>query len=164
MKTRFIIKKIITHQIQDSNGKFIQNKFEGSPITNDLALGTFYVLDNNEQILMEYDCRSGGWGKGPLEVGEYSIISLSSPQEIKKLEDRDAYTLFDFGWFARLIIKFQSERKNLGLHPDGNVPGSLGCGVFPFKNEEDNKKMHNFIFDGLKNGEIPFEVIQILNH
>ena len=100
-----------------------------------------------------------------LEVGSYKIYALSGPQSIADLGEEKAksYTLQKFGWFAAISPFFTTSRSSLGLHPDGNIEGSLGCVVFPFENLNENKKMYQYISDGLeKQNQISFEVIKKL--
>jgi hypothetical protein len=153
MKIKFIIEEIIQKN----------NIFKGAKLQNDLAKGTIYLLTSDERIIMQYECYSGGWGDGPLELGEYKVISLMKDEELKKMNTYNSYSLFDFGWFARLEPKFETKRTDLGMHPDGNIIGSLGCPVIPFENLEDNKKMFELIEDELKTKNINFLVMQILN-
>lgn len=73
-----------------------------------------------------YDAISGPWGHGVLPAGEYTIkiynavtgSSLSSGYRDALTNDR---------WFIPLEPKFSTPRQGLGIHPDGNVPGTEGC-------------------------------------
>jgi hypothetical protein len=64
---------------------------------------------------------SGPWGKGHLPDGPYTIERPVLTDE-KPMKDVNG-----FGWKARLVPNFKTERFGLLIHPDGNVPGTLGC-------------------------------------
>jgi len=63
---------------------------------------------------------SGKWGKGNLPVGSYTAKYFRD-------ETGDAFSLFGVGFFIYIEPKFKTDRSELGIHPDGNVPGTLGC-------------------------------------
>lgn len=138
-------------------------RFVISKKENLTATGIFYLLSDTEQILFEHIATSGGWGKGYLPEGEYKVEKLVSQGEINNLPNKQAYQLFNYGWFAAITPQFQTDRDSLGIHPDGNVPGSLGCIALPFKNIEPNVKCHNLIRDGLERGSFPLTVMTTLN-
>ena len=127
------------------------------------AIGTVYFMNDNNEEIFSYNAVSGGWGNGPLEPGLYNITSVIRPAEMFQRKDKDAYTLFNVGWFASLTPLFQTERTALGIHPDGNVPGTLGCIGLPFANIDDNQRCWNLISGALEvRGIIDVEVIQML--
>ncbi len=69
---------------------------------------------------------SGPYGKGKLPSGKYLI---TEPVEIKSTaikynpyRDKTGFT----SW-CRLTPLFETDRFGFGIHPDGNIPGTLGC-------------------------------------
>lgn len=71
------------------------------------------------------DAVSGPWGKGKAPPGVYIIHrALAITPGGKNAAFTDPKGL---AWFARLIPLFETERSGFGIHPDGNVPGTLGC-------------------------------------
>lgn len=69
--------------------------------------------------------RSGPFGKGAAPPGVYEIgrvVELAQVPGTKPFTD-----YFGFAWWAKLFPTFTTERTGLGIHPDGNVPGTLGC-------------------------------------
>ena len=70
--------------------------------------------------------RSGPYGNGPLPAGFYEIGTAFEvePPEQEKGAYQDVAGL---AWFCRLRAKFATERTGLGIHPDGNIPGTRGC-------------------------------------
>ena len=64
---------------------------------------------------------SGPWGRGILPNGIYTIDRpvLTGEMPMKDVNG--------FGWKARLIPRFKTERFGLLIHPDGNVLGTKGC-------------------------------------
>lgn len=79
--------------------------------------------DNKEKD--KWLTRSGRWGKGALPYGLYEI------EQVYKLEPHIpgnlSYMRDGFPWFASLKPEFETVRFGFGLHPDGGVPGTLGC-------------------------------------
>lgn len=130
----------------------------------EVSIGTIYFTNNNNEVIFLYQCRSGGWGNGPAPYGNYVIKELKSPADIKALgQQADAYSQFGFGWAAILTPQFSTTRSGLWLHCDGNIPGSLGCPVIKFKNNDDNIRCWNLIRDAFEiHGEIPFIIEQRL--
>ena len=75
----------------------------------------------------EWAACSGPYGKGPAPRGIYNVrkpIPISDVEENKPYRDAEGNA-----WFAAMqpMKGFESERQGLGIHPDGNVPGTLGC-------------------------------------
>lgn len=91
---------------------------------------TFLVYLDEKLHILDSDAGpwpaiSGPWGKGAAPKGVYEI---AEPQAIKASEENKAYTDPDgFAWFAAMTPREPMERKGFGIHPDGNVPGTLGC-------------------------------------
>jgi len=69
---------------------------------------------------------SGPFGRGRLPCGEYRI---AEPVEItsKALKYEPYRDKTGFAWWCRLTPLFETERSGFGIHPDGNIPGTLGC-------------------------------------
>lgn len=69
---------------------------------------------------------SGPYGKGKLPSGQYLI---TQPVEIKSKADK--YKPYrdktGFAWWCRIKPSFETDRSGFGIHPDGNIPGTLGC-------------------------------------
>ncbi|MFT3796112.1 hypothetical protein [Flavobacterium sp.] len=68
---------------------------------------------------------SGPYGNGYIELGVYhakrNFLLDKQPSE-------DAYCdTNNKCWFQRLDAQFASTRTEIGIHPDGNVPGTKGC-------------------------------------
>jgi hypothetical protein len=78
-----------------------------------------------DKVLKQFPAVSGPYGKGELPTGAYSVASAVSLHDVPANEayrDKAGNT-----WFAPLKPLFATERKGFGIHPDGNVPGTLGC-------------------------------------
>ena len=69
---------------------------------------------------------SGPYGKGRLPAGQYFI---NEPVEIKsKAVKYNPYRdKTGFAWWCRLTQLFETGRSGFGIHPDGNISGTLGC-------------------------------------
>lgn len=71
-----------------------------------------------------FKANSGGYGNGCLEHGVYKIESA------KLLPEGDEWAPYkreDKPWWAPITPLFKTKRTSLGIHPDGGVPGTLGC-------------------------------------
>lgn len=69
--------------------------------------------------------RTGPWGKGALPTGTYQMekpVALDSGKVAAGYKDEAG-----LAWWAKLVPSFKTDRTGLGIHPDGNVPGTLGC-------------------------------------
>jgi len=129
--------------------EFKINKIDNS-LRAGMAIGDFnlYSGENNlkkNPFLYSHTAYSGGWGNGMLPEGKYVIDRIVGPQDIIEHKNADAYTLFNFGWFFAITPQFKTTRSGFGLHPDGNVKGSLGCIVFPFKDLDSNVFCYNVL-------------------
>lgn len=114
--------------------------------------GVCHVLAGERELIHEYFI-SGPWGKGALPFGKYSLKWVQP-----KIEE--AFKLCGFGWFGYLEPQFDTDRSELGIHPDGGeYIGTLGCVGLKFKTNDFNKKFYNFLMEGLKLGDIEVEVI-----
>lgn len=73
---------------------------------------------------------SGPWGNGSAPRGAY-LMEKPVALAVKPGEDEKSIAPFrdpaGFAWFAHLTPLFQTDRTGLGIHPDGNVPGTEGC-------------------------------------
>jgi hypothetical protein len=64
------------------------------------------------------DALSGGWGKGPLPDGRYRCSNLRTRKEHAMVRDGVGFSV---------VLSDMPGRKLLRIHPDGGVPGTLGC-------------------------------------
>jgi hypothetical protein len=73
----------------------------------------------------KYEAVSGPWGSGSLPKGEYAVkvydVVVNSP------EPGFTDPMTGQSWFIPIKPKFATLRSGLGIHPDGNVPGTEGC-------------------------------------
>ena len=72
----------------------------------------------------QFTAVSGGYGKGALPDGEYII------EKCYKLKDdgkQKAFKRDGEPWVATITPQFETDRKELLIHPDGNIEGTLGC-------------------------------------
>jgi len=89
--------------------------------------GIFSILkikDTGDELVDKWKALSGGWGKGPLEEGDYTCYP------VKPLPNDKAHAAFSSegsSWVMSLFPLFKTSRFDLAVHPDGNLPGTLGC-------------------------------------
>ena len=81
------------------------------------------ILKWNEQ---SYSARSGGFGKGPLPTGKYTV-DVKHAVESKNLGSGFLDPLSKKRWFIPIEPDFTTDRKKLGIHPDGPPAGTEGC-------------------------------------
>lgn len=69
------------------------------------------------------EARSGPFGNGFLPVGTYTA------RRVELLDKSDAVykDAQGLGWMQAMRPTFTTPRTDLGIHPDGNVPGTEGC-------------------------------------
>jgi hypothetical protein len=72
-----------------------------------------------------YQAVTGPWGLGPLPRGEYTIKVHDVVENSLNPGLIDPIT--KKSWFIPIVANFQTKRNSLGIHPDGNVPGTEGC-------------------------------------
>ena len=116
-----------------------------------------YFIISYKNILNVFNCVSGGYNRGTLPIGLYSV---KKPLKLDDTENNKAYKKESFPWVAKLFpkgicIDDKGKRTGLFIHPDGNVEGTLGClGIL--QNDIQCYDLLNKIFDN--NEEIILEV------
>lgn len=134
--------------------RYIVTKKEGK-----YSEGLFDILSDTNETLFSGTMHSGAKlaspnNKGYMPEGEYNIVSL-------RMTTEEPFTIDGYGWVAGLLPKFQTDRTNLALHPDGGFPGSAGCGVDTWT-LDDSVKIHNLIAQGLEQkGFVPFTCMYV---
>lgn len=86
---------------------------------------TFSNNKLNSPFGQSWPAKSGPYGQGRLQVGSYKIgkvTSLASANSNKSFTDKKG-----FAWWCPITPNFLTNRKNLGIHPDGGVSGTEGC-------------------------------------
>lgn len=83
-------------------------------------------VENDHGQMIQWSAISGPWGRGALPSGIYEVSELV---DIDPFEPRNApyKDIKGRAWWMGIYAKFQTDRGGLGIHPDGNVPGTLGC-------------------------------------
>jgi len=94
------------------------------------------TFDRTKKVLswpaknLTWNAVSGPFGAGPLPIGLYDIARREITEYTNKVDVpyRDKTGM---GFFVPIYPKFQTSRGKtggrLGIHPDGNKPGTLGC-------------------------------------
>ena len=109
------------------------------------------IFDRKQKVLswtvkkLTWSAVSGPFGAGSLPVGIYDIARREITEYTNKVDVpyRDKTGM---GFFVPIYPKFQTNRGKsggrLGIHPDGNKPGTLGCiGI----TEANTRSFHNAI-------------------
>lgn len=95
-------------------------KFKINSIEGGLAYGDLTWRDKG----LSTGAFSGPYGRGELPKGLYRSYR-------SKLLDKDGEPGYCDSlqncWFQVLDPQFSTARNNLGIHPDGNLTGTLGC-------------------------------------
>ena len=96
---------------------------------------------------------SGPHGKGQLPPGKYLI---GEPIEIKSSAAKfNPYRdKIGFAWWCRLTPLFETDRTGFGIHPDGNIPGTLGCIGIQLDNTRE-------VFEALQNSKERVLLVQL---
>lgn len=70
---------------------------------------------------------SGPFVRGRLPAGLYKVERTKIVLMTSKIKAGFKDTATGNGYFVPITPKFQTHRTGLGIHPDGNVPGTEGC-------------------------------------
>lgn len=73
-----------------------------------------------------YQSITGPHGKGALPIGDYTI-AIRNAVEGNGLKISYENALTENRWFIPIKPQFNTSRDGFGIHPDGNIPGTLGC-------------------------------------
>lgn len=95
--------------------------------------GTLKLVDKQGQTLGTYQFRNGGGGRGFIPGGTYTVTG----REPLAPSDRRPMTIGRVGYKYRVLTnngspsipdpRYQEPRSGILIHPDGNVPGTMGC-------------------------------------
>ncbi|WP_138631398.1 hypothetical protein [Pseudoalteromonas spongiae] len=94
--------------------------FKIERIENGLAYGMLTWKDKN----LSSGAVSGPYGKKQLPKGLYKAFRSKLLDKIGEPAYCDS---INNCWFQVIDPQFSTERNNLGIHPDGNKSGTLGC-------------------------------------
>ena len=97
--------------------------FDIVEINDKTATGYLYIF-RQDGLYSTYPAISGPHGKGYLPIGNYHVVSCFEKPDVPT---NKAYKRYGIPWLAGIIPQFETDRNDLAVHPDGNVPGSLGC-------------------------------------
>jgi hypothetical protein len=88
---------------------------------------TLNQIDKSGIVVKSWPAVSGPWGKGQLPPGDYTLTS--PPSTVSKSNRKHSSFCDSVGncWWQPIKPKFPTNRKGLGMHPDGNKPGTEGC-------------------------------------
>ena len=126
--------------IKQNNG-FVQTK------------GNLVLFQNDDRVHSVWLSLSGGWGKGTIPHGYYS---LGEPAILDDVDKNKAYKADGFPWWIGLTPETKTDRSGFGIHPDGNYPGSLGC-ICPIHHDI---KLYQLLTPFVKSGEL--KVLEVL--
>jgi len=92
-----------------------------------ISTNTLYQTDAKGNFIKSWPAISGPWGKGALEPGTY--IFPSPPVSVPSNNPNQSAFCDKSGncWWQPITPTFSTSRSRLGIHPDGNVPGTKGC-------------------------------------
>ena len=77
----------------------------------------------HEKILFDWKFYRAISGSGALPNGDYDVA-------VRRVVDKGlgkTYTAGGASFYIPLVPKFETHRSRFGIHPDGNVQGTLGC-------------------------------------
>lgn len=90
---------------------------------HELDTGNLYLIVGTTRIF-EWPVLSGGWGKGPLPIGNYLLNSI---RKLPITPENKSFQREGLPWVATLSPQFVTNRTDLCIHPDGGIRGTLGC-------------------------------------
>jgi RHS repeat-associated protein len=117
----------------------------------DTGTGTLSQTDSNGNVTNSWPAGSGPWGNGQLPPGDYTLPS--GPVPVLPIHPNQSSYCDGAGncWWQPITPNFPTNRNGLGIHPDGNVPGTAGC--IGAKNNDTTD-----LYDALRNDQGPLTV------
>lgn len=76
----------------------------------------------------KYEVITGGYGRGAIPDGLYEIeVYRAAEGNRQTMQPGFVNPTTGQGWFLPLKPQFNTSRYGFGIHPDGNLPGTMGC-------------------------------------
>lgn len=98
--------------------------FVGLRVENCL-IGRLVIANTETYHVTSYGAISGKWGQGALPPGKYKVKKAVRLDRSASSAYADKYGI---KWWAKIEPDgWSTNRTGLGIHPDGSVPGTLGC-------------------------------------
>jgi RHS repeat-associated protein len=93
----------------------------------DTGTNTLQQTDSSGNVTNSWPAGSGPWGNGQLPPGTYTLPS--PPVTVPPNHPNQPSYCDGSGncWWQPITPNFPTNRTGLGIHPDGNVPGTAGC-------------------------------------
>ena len=101
------------------------------------AVGDLFIYHEGN-LLKYFNANSGKWGRGFLPNGKYIA-------KYWRQEAGEPFSISGYGFFVYIEPQFKTDRTELGIHMDGNVPGSRGCIALNAYSEIDARDTYNYI-------------------
>jgi RHS repeat-associated protein len=95
--------------------------------TYDTSTGTISQTDANGNVTNSWPAGSGPWGNGQSPPGDYTLPSPPVPVPPSHPNQASYCDASGNCWWQPITPNFPTNRTGLGIHPDGNVPGTAGC-------------------------------------
>ena len=93
----------------------------------DRGAGTITQTDSNGNPGNSWPAGSGPWGNGQLPAGDYTLPGPPVPVPSSHPNQSSYCDGAGNCWWQPTTPNFPTNRTGLGIHPDGNVPGTAGC-------------------------------------
>ena len=96
----------------------------------------------NERAPRRWHAVSGPHGNGTLPFGSYSLGETMRDKNPNNPKHKAFCDPVSNCWSKPIIPDFETQRDNFAMHPDGNIPGTLGCiGL----TDHDTKEVYNIL-------------------
>lgn len=127
-KRREVLTKKLCDQASELNWRLGEKNNMPTRLSYFTATQTL-VFSNSDGMRMVFPAISGPHGKGRLPRGFYSV-GVFTPLDLETCAK--GFIVDDIAFWIPIDPQFQTNRTGLGIHPDGNVKGTLGCiGIDP---------------------------------
>ena len=134
----------------------------GNPVIRFDSYGLDWEFDTNTGTLTEtnadgnptgtWPAGSGPWGNGELPPGGYTINGGPVPVPSTHPDQASYCDRAGNCWWLPIDPDFSTTRFGLGIHPDGNLPGTAGCIGATDDDTSD-------LFNALSNSSDPFLIV-----
>ena len=136
-------------------------RYKNIAFKSEFLTGLLSFLDKDGSSLKDFSINSGGWGRRPIDAGDWIVSEMFQQPIGKYVPDSLApYKGSQFIWYARLTPKFKTDQVGILIHPDNGITGTMGCIGIPLDQEQEVLKYLNVVLKNMGRTETVCEVVK----